>query len=347
MGFQKVEYSFPDEEGKKPDIEVEGSSAVEIDLSGKQPEPKPETTDEPVESKGNDDDGDYEIEVVDDTPKKDRNRKPSEPPTDVTDEELEEYSEKVRKRIQHFSKGYHDERREKEKALRERQELERLAQQLVEENKKLKGTVGKNQTALLEQAKKNAESDLISAKKAYKDAYEAGDSDAVLDAQEKLTEAKLKADRVNNFKLPSLQEGETPVQNEVSEQPAPAVTPDERAVQWADQNPWFGTDDEMTSFALGLHNKLVKEGADPQSDEYYEKINSRMRQVFPDQFEDYEPEPEAEKPKRSNVVAPATRSTSPKKVKLTQTQVNIAKKLGVPLELYAKKVAEEMRKSNG
>ena len=345
MGFQKVEYEFPEDDGKKPDIEVEGSSAVEIDLSGKQPKPEPETADESVESKGNDDAGDYEIEVVDDTPKKDRNRKPSEPPTDVTDEELEEYSEKVRKRIQHFSKGYHDERREKEKALRERQELERLAQQLVEENKQLKGTVGKNQTALLEQAKKNADAELNSAKKAYKDAYESGDSDAVLDAQEKLTEAKLRVERVTNFKLPALQENETPVQNEVSDNYAPAVTPDERAVDWANQNTWFGSDDEMTSFALGLHNKLVKEGLDPKSDEYYERIDSRMRQVFPDQFEDYEPEPEADKPRRqSNVVAPATRSTSPKKVKLTQTQVNLAKRLGVPLELYAKKVAEEMRK---
>jgi hypothetical protein len=349
MGFQKVEYEFPDEEDKKSDIEVEGSSAVEIDLSGKpQPEAETETTDEPVESKGNDDAGDYEIEVVDDTPKKDRGRKPSEPPADVTDEELEEYSEKVRKRIQHFSKGYHDERREKEKALRERQELERLTQQLVEENKQLKGTVGKNQTALLEQAKRNAGSELESAKKAYKDAYEAGDSDAVIDAQEKLTEAKLKVERVNNFKLPSLQEKETPVQNEVSDTPAPAVTPDDRAMDWASQNTWFGSDDEMTSFALGLHNKLVKQGLDPKSDDYYEMIDTRMRQVFPDQFEDYEPEPETTRSKRqSNVVAPATRSTSPKKVKLTQTQVNLAKRLGVPLDVYAKQVAIDMRKNNG
>jgi len=349
MGFQKVEYEFPDDE-KKDDIEVEGSSAVEIDLSGKQPEPEsePEATDEPVESKGNDDEGDYEIEVVDDTPKADRNRKPSDPPAEVTDEELEEYSEKVRKRIQHFSKGYHDERREKEKALRERQELERLTQQLVEENKKLKGTVGKNQTAMLEQAKRNAQTELESAKKAYKDAYESGDADAVVAAQETLTTARIKLDRVNNFKVPPLQEDKTPVKNEVSEQPAPAVTPDERAVKWAEKNTWFGTDDEMTSYALGLHNKLVKQGVDPQTTEYYETIDSRMRHVFPDNFEGNDSTPEVEKPrKQSNVVAPATRSTSPKKVKLTQTQVAIANRLGVPLELYAKKVAEEMRKSNG
>lgn len=345
MGFQKVEYEFPDDE-KKNDIEIEGSSATEIDLSGEEAKDEPDT--ESVESEVADDDSEYEVEVVDDTPKADRNRKPSEPPADVTDEELEEYSEKVRKRIQHFSKGYHDERREKEKALRERQELERLAQQLVEENKKLKGTVGKNQTALLDQAKRNANVELESAKKAYKDAYESGDADAVVAAQETLTTARIKLDRVNNFKLPPLQESETPVKNEVSEQPAPAVTPDEQAVKWAEKNTWFGTDDEMTSYALGLHNKLVKQGVDPQTTEYYETIDSRMRQVFPDNFEDADPEPEARQPKRkSNVVAPATRSTSPKKVKLTQTQVAIAKRLGVPLELYAKKVAEEMRKNNG
>lgn len=339
MGFQKVEYEFPDESTEKPDIEVEDSSAVEVDLSGK-------TEEEPVESKTVDDESDFDIEVVDDTPKKDRGRKPSDPPADVTDEELEEYSEKVRKRIQHFSKGYHDERRAKETALRERQELERLAQQLVDENKKLKGTVGKSQTALLEQAKKNAESDLVQAKKAYKDAYEAGDSDAVLDAQEKLTEAKLRSDRVNNFKIPPLQDKETPVQPEVSDTPAPAVTPDQRAVDWANQNTWFGPDKEMTSFALGLHNKLVEdEGVDPQSNEYYEKIDSRMRQVFPDQFEDYEQE--VEKPRRSNVVAPATRSTAPKKIRLTQTQLNIAKRLGLTKEQYAKQVAIDMRKNNG
>ena len=341
MGFQKVEYEFPDEENKKPNIEIEDSSAVEIDLSGKKKE-------EPVESKTVDDEGDFDIEVVDDTPKKDRGRKPSDPPPEVTDEELEEYSEKVRKRIQHFSKGYHDERRAKEGALRERQELERLAQQLVEENKKLKGTVSKNQEVLLEQAKRNATAELETAKKAYKDAYESGDSDAVLEAQDKLTNAKLRIERVNNFKPKPLQEKETPVQPQVSEQSAPAVTPDERAVKWAEENTWFGSDDEMTSFALGLHNKLVnQEGMNPQSDDYYERINTRMRQVFPDQFEDYEPEPEADKPRRSNVVAPATRSTAPKKVRLTQTQVNLAKRLGVPLDVYAKQVAIDMRKNNG
>ena len=122
---------------------------------------------------------------------------------------------------------------------------------------------------------------------------------------------------------------------------------DEKAEAWRQENGWFGTDDEMTAFALGSHQKLVKSGVDPKSDEYYEKINSRMRQVFPENFGAADPDPEELKPKRSNVVAPATRSTAPKKIVLTQTQVAIAKRLGVPLELYAKHVAEEMRKQNG
>jgi hypothetical protein len=339
MAFQKVEFSFPDED-QKDEIEIESSSAVEMEVPGKSPK-----SDTPRKSVDTADDDDLEIEVVDDTPKADRNRKPSDPPAEVTDDELEEYSDKVRKRIQHFSKGYHDERRAKEQAFRERQELERLAQQLVEENKQLKGSVNKNQTALLEQAKRSTATELEQAKRAYKEAYEAGDADAVLEAQETLTNVKLKADKLQNFKLPTLQEDETAVASQ-PQRSAP-VTVDSRAQDWAKTNSWFGNDDEMTSFALGLHNKLVKQGVSPQSDDYYETIDARMRQVFPDQFEDTE-EQTNEKPKRkANVVAPATRSTAPRKVRLTQTQVAIANKLGVSLEDYARQVAIEMRKTNG
>lgn len=341
MPFQKVEYEFPDEETKeKQDIEVEGSSAIEVDIGGKKAKAEAEKPEPVVESEVDTDDGEYEIEVVDDTPKADRNRKPSDPPEDVTEDELEDYSEKVRKRIQHFSKGYHDERRAKEAAFREREELERLSQQLVEENKKLKSNVNKNQTALLEQAKRSAVSELESAKKQYKEAYEAGDSDGVLSAQENLTNAKIKADRLNNFKLPALQEDETNVKM-VPETTPPPVEVDKRAQAWQDANSWFNQDVEMTSYALGLHNKLVNEGVSPQSDDYYERIDSRMRQLFPENFEGEE----VEKPKKqSNVVAPATRSTSPKKVRLTQTQLTLSKRLGLTPEQYAKQVALDMRK---
>ena len=345
MAFQPVEYEFPD-----PDKEDKDSLEIELEPSSAEPMQKPGKAkkEEPIETLKADD---LEVEVVDDTPKADRGRKPSEPPEDVTEEELQDYSEKVRRRIQHFSKGYHDERRAKEQALRERQELERLAQQLVEENKQLKGSVTKNQTVLIEQARRSAAAELEMAKRAYRQAYESGEADAVLDAQDKLTNARLKLERVNNIKLPALQEKEVPVETQQQQQVynAPAPQVDTKAQEWQKANPWFGTDDEMTSFALGLHSKLVKSGVDPQSDEYYETINSRMRSVFPDNFEDTSlEEVEEEEPKRrANVVAPATRSTAPKKVRLTQTQVAIAKRLGVPLELYAKKVAEEMRKANG
>jgi hypothetical protein len=340
MAFQKVEFEFPHETEEK--LEIEASDAVEIDISGKKTAEDFAADEAPAsesKSKTNTDDDDLEIDVVDDTPKADRNRKPSEPPTDVTDEELEDYSDKVRKRIQHFSKGYHDERRAKEEALRQSQELERVTQTLMEENKKLKGNVNKNQTALLEQAKKNAAIETEAAKRSYKEAYESGDSDAVLEAKEKLTSAKLKSDKLANFKIPALQEEETPVKPEPES--APAVQVDERAADWQKTNSWFGNDDEMTSLALGLHNKLVKQGVSPQSDEYYETIDARMRQVFPDNFEDAEPK------RKTQVVAPATRSTAPKKVTLTRTQVQIAKRLGLTPQQYAKQVALDMRKADG
>ena len=184
MGFEKVEFEFPDAEETNTEIEIEESSATS-------PFDEPKEVSRETEAKdanlGTEDDEEFEIEVVDDTPQADRGRTPSEPPEDVTDEELEDYSEKVRKRIKHFSKGYHDERRAKEAAERERQELEQVAQRLIEENRSLKGTVSKNQEALLEQAKRTAAGEMILAKRAYKMAYEEGDSDKLVEAQEKMT----------------------------------------------------------------------------------------------------------------------------------------------------------------
>lgn len=290
------------------------------------------------------DDTEFEVEVVDDTPAKDRGRKPAEPPTDVTEDELEGYSDKVKKRIQHFTRGYHDERRAKESALREREEALKLAQSIIEENKKLKSTVNQNQEALLEQAKRSADVELAQAKAQFRAAYEEGDPDKVTTAQENMTSAKLKADRVANFRLPTLQEEESPVEIKNNAPAQPQAPLDSRVAAWAQDNPWFGSDDEMTSFALGLHNKLYKQGVDLQSDEYYDAINRRMRQVFPDQFEESEPD---EKPRRKSVVAPATRTAAPRKIVLTTSQQAIAKRLGLTLEQYARQVAEDMRKQNG
>jgi hypothetical protein len=279
-----------------------------------------------------------EIEVVDDTPEQDRNRAlMTEAPTDPTDEELESYTESAKKRLKHFTKGYHEERRAKETAIREREEAIRAAQVIFEENKKLKGSLNQGQQALLEQAKKVVANELNDAKKQYKDAFESGDSDALVNAQEQLTTIKMKSERVNNFKPAPVKEDLPVVQKQ---QPV-----DEKAISWTRNNDWFGSDDEMTHFALGLHNKLVKDGIDPRSDEYYNKVDARVRQVFPEKFNSEETaDASTQRTTKRNVVAPATRSTASRKVVLSQSQVNIAKRLNVPLELYARKVAEEMRK---
>jgi hypothetical protein len=348
MPFEKVEFQFPDpDKPPKDGVEVEISSAENVlDVNPKPQKVEPTPTPAPKEEVKAE--SDIEIEVVDDTPPKDRNRKPSAPPEDPTEDELNSYSDNVKKRIQHFTKGYHDERRKAEAAQREREEALKLAQKLMEENNQLKQSVNKNQEALLEQAKARVAVELEQAKKKYKEAYESGDSDQLVEAQEALTAAKIRADRVQNYKLPPLQKTETVVQPQPSTQ-----VPDPKAADWQSKNQWFGSDEEMTSLALGLHQKLVREGIDPRSDDYYDRIDRRMRQVFPDRFEDEsvstEDEPPAPKPskKAANVVAPATRSTAPKKIVLTQTQVTLAKRLGVPLELYAQKVAEQMRNQNG
>jgi hypothetical protein len=316
MAMDQVEFEFPDEKEEK---------ASAAGLKAEQAE------------------SESEIEVIDDTPEKDRGREPSEPPSEVTEEELESYSDKVKKRISHLSKGYHDERRVKEAALREREEALRFAQQILEENKRLKGAVSESSKVARESEKTAAEAELAQAKARFKKAYEDGDVDLLSQAQEDITDARIKLNRFASFKE------EIPLQEEKEEYnpPKPTRGPDPRAVSWQQQNAWFGQDKEMTAFALGVHEKLVDSGIDPTSDEYYDRLNRRLRQVYPESFEEVEVEKPVKKAKPANVVAPASRSTAPKKIVLTQTQVALAKRLGVPLELYAKQVAEQMGKVNG
>ena len=307
--IEKQEFSFPDEVEKKPEAEDDGGVDVEIEVSNKK-EPEQEAKSE--------------------------------------DDEIERYDEKVKKRISDLQSGFHNERRRAEEAAREKEEALAFAQSIAEENKKLKGSLNVGQTALLEQAKKVVSNEVDDAKRRYKLAYESGDSDALVEAQELLTTAKIKMDRVNNFK-PALQDEESNVKiapREVPRQPQA----DPKAARWQNENSWFGSDDEMTSFALGLHTKLIKNGIDPNSDEYYAKINSRIRQVFPENFdldnnETETPQSQSAPRQKSNVVAPATRSTSSSKIRLTPFQVTMAKKFGVSHELMAQKIAE-LRKGN-
>ena len=279
-----------------------------------------------------------ELEIIDDAPVVDQGRKPAdEPPKEFSEDELETYNDSVKKRIKHFTKGYHDERRAKEAAFREKEEALRLAQSVVEENKKLKGSLSQGQTALLEQAKKVVDNEIQAAKNKYKSAYELGDSDALAEAQSELTAVTIKAERLHNFKPAPLQEERNEVQTQVT-QPQQL---DRKAEAWKEKNNWFGSDRRMTSYALAIHEELTQdERLNPSSDEYYRRIDSEMRTRFPDAFES-DTEVDAPPPPKKSIVAPATRSTASKKIVLTTSQVNIAKRLGVSLEDYARQVAKQ------
>ena len=268
------------------------------------------------------------------------------------DEELESYDKKVQRRIKKLTKGYHDIRREKEEAVKMREEAIRAAQFMADENRKLQATLHEGSKSYIEQGKQSAEVELSMAKKAYKDAYEAGDSEALVEAQQAMAEATLRLDRAKNLQPIQVKEQEYQIPKATPEAPAQ----DPKLTNWLDSNDWYGgetpEEDEMTGLAITIHNRLAREFGEKYvgTDEYYSKISDTIRKRFPDYFgADESPELEVEaKPVKTrakpaaSVVAPATRSVAPKKVQLTPTQVQIAKRLGVPLELYAKKVAEQM-----
>jgi hypothetical protein len=294
-------------------------------------------------------DNEVEIEIVDDTPEKDRGRKPLDREVaDPTDDEIESYSDGVKKRIKELTHARHDERRAKESLMREKQELERLAQHMAEENKKLKQYVNTGTEQYVASVKQIAETSLEDAKRKYKVAYESGDADEMVAAQEAMTEAKMRAEAAKNFKPTPLQVDETDVQTQQTQVSRPEL--DEKTVRWQAKNQWFGSAgyEEVTSFALGLHQKLVNSGVDPRSDDYFERIDARMKSTFPEVFGKDEDKPKSGDGSRrpTSVVAPATRSTGARKVQLTPTQVALAKKYGLTPQQYAAEVAK-LEKSNG
>jgi len=316
-----------------------------------------EIEDEPKkEAKKVEEEDDFELEIVDDTPPQDRNRKPlpDEVKAELEQDETEEYSAKVKQRIDQLKKAWHDERRAKEEAAREREAAAMYAQQLQAERDRLRGQLTQGEQWALEQAKGRAQLQLEAAKRAYRDAYEQCDSDAIAEAQQNLSRATYQADQANAmypvFNTPqqpqnsALQRQPAQVYNQPTEPRVRAPEPDAQTREWGERNKWFGNDDEMTSFALGLHQKLTKEGIPPSTSEYYERIDARMREVFPDKFEDAAPKKEKRRP--STVVASAGRTPKGKKVVLTQSQVAMAKKLGISPEAYAREVMK-LENSNG
>ena len=281
-----------------------------------------------------------EIEIVDDTPVQDRGRRPLDKEVeDPTDDEIENYSDKVKVRIKELTHARHDERRAKEALYREKQELERLAQHMVEENKRLKQHVNNGTEQYTTMAKTAAEAEMDKARREYKAAQESFDTDAILAAQEALFDAKARLQQAQNFRPTPLQVDEYDVQ---PQQPVPQqVQPDEKTLRWQAKNQWFGAQgfEEVSSFALGLHQKLVSNGVDPRSDEYFEQIDARVKSTFPEMFGGT-----SEKSRRpSSVVAPATRSTGTRKVQLTPSQAALIKKYNLDPKKY---VAEVLKLEN-
>lgn len=298
-------------------------------------------------------DSGFEIEVIDDRPEEDQKNAtplPKEIVEDIEKDDLEEYSKEAKQRLLQMKKLINDERREKEQALREQQEAIRVAQSILEENKKLKSNLTSGEKVLVDNVKTSAARDLEIAKKAYKDAYDSGDSELLVNAQEQLTEAKLKMKQFENYQYQydeeSFKNQENAVQSQL-QQSQPARL-DSKTQAWLDKNSWYGTDDDMSFLAMGIHRRLERDGVPIGSDHYWNSIDSEMRRRFPEKFSGESPAEtkDSSSRKSSTVVAPATRSTSPKKIRLTQTQLALAKKFKLSPEQYAMELTK-LESQNG
>jgi len=247
MSQNKDEYKFPDE------IEVEGTNTENANEDG------------------------FEIEIENDTPPQDRNRKPVDPDKikELEETDLETMQQNSEQALKDMKKVWHQERREKEAALREQQEAVKLAKLAIDENKRLKERLYTGETAFVDTVKQSAQQELDSAKVAFKAAYESGDSDKLLEAQERMTNAKIKADRAENYR-PQPEKALQHPEADVQIQQPQVNAPDKKALNWQKQNEWFGQDEEMTSLALGLHEKLVRNGVPAGSSDYYESIDKTM-----------------------------------------------------------------------
>jgi hypothetical protein len=297
-----------------------------------------------------DNEDDLEIEVQDDTPEPDRGKpkaaevEPEPAKAGADDDDLEGYSESVKKRINKLKFDQHAERRAKEEAIRLREEAIAYAEKVRKENEELRKAYAEGEGVLVNQTKARLESELSSAKQAYKQAYESGDADAVLAAQEKLLKLQVEHDRVSNYKPRGAQVA-APTPQPQTQQAAPQVPkPDEKAMKWAEKNTWFMKDKAMTGYVMGVHEDLVSQGIDPTSDLYYSRIDDAVRRTFPDKFDDGSIEEKAPRRQAGPVVAPAARSNkAPRKIVLTSTEVALAKRLGVPIKVFAAQKLKDMQ----
>ena len=349
-GYERAqEISMAEIINEIPDEEEMTGGEVEVDLEVKEKlEKSTADVERVVQPKKTE--AELEIEEVDDTPAADRGKDPL--PEDMVEtlenDTLEDYSERVKQRMAQLKKVWHDERRAKEEATREREEAVKYAQTVTDQNKKLKSTLSSGEETYLKTLIDASEKELNIAKRDYREAYESGDTDKIVEAQALMNSAQMKLSQAGALKPQhnTSQTEENSVQSNETTRP-PIPRPDAKAELWQSKNTWFGKDEEMTSLALGLHEKLVRNGIDPTSDMYYLRIDETMQKRFPENFEgnSLEPEKPAQR-KPSNIVAPATRSTAPKKVRLSKTQVALAKKLKLTPEHYARELLK-LENANG
>ena len=338
----EIVFEYPD------DMDIPGTTGNKLtdekEVTLKEVEPKKEVK---VQAK----EDDFDLEIEDDTPVADKGKEPlpKEKVEELENDNLEDYSERVKQRMAQLKKVWHDERRAKEAADREREEAVKYAKQITDENKKLKSTLSSGEEEYVKAVSNSLEHQLSIAKRDYREAYDAGDTDKIIEAQSKMNDAQMRLSQMQQYKPQyknTLQEPEKDVYIQETRPQVPK--PDLRALNWQEKNDWFGKDEEMTSLALGVHEKLVRSGIDPSSDEYYRRIDSTMQKRFPENFGDatLDEDQPAQRTKPSNVVAPATRSTAPKKVRLTKTQVALAKKFGLTPEQYARETLK-LENANG
>jgi len=284
------------------------------------------------------DEDEVEIEIVDDTPEEDRRNAtplPKEIVDDIDNDDLESYSKEAKQRLLQMKKLIHDERRAKEAAIRENEEAIRVANAIINENKNLKGRLSEGEKVFVSTAKEKLASDLEKARREYKEAYDSGDADRLVEAQENLTKIQF-ASRdwekyTPQFDENALQAQTNQVQTQqVANQPARL---DAKTQAWLDKNKWYGTDEDMSFLAMGIHKRLEKEGVPVGSDHYWSSIDTEVRKRFPDKFGDTEAKPSATT-RKTTVVAPATRSTSSKKITLNTRQLELAKKFKLTPEQY-------------
>lgn len=306
-----------------------------------------------------------ELEIVDDRPEEDRRAPKIESSDDDSDDdELSGYSERVQKRINKLRYEQNEERRQREAAERLREEAVSYAQAVTAKNKEYESLINRGEAALISQIKDKAQLALESAREQYKKAYEEGDTDNVVAAQEGLMRAQSELTEASkyeqNLAKKPVSVPEDAYQQQVyqqqlareqqfaQQQAQPTVEP--QAQEWATNNPWFMHDgyEEMTSTAYGVHTALVKKGVAPNSTEYFQTIDATMRQRYPDfdwqdssDTDGRSASVTASQP--SSVVAPSSRSNGakPRKVRLTASQIALAKRIGLTNEQYAMQLIKE------